>query len=777
MQQSQQQSSNVSKKALTESYLVPEGSYDEWKSSLEIKEQWKSLTKYINDLGDEGIQELARKGNELLGDNGIVTEGSGGKQIKRQFTFDPIPVILSESDFLFIQKAVRQRAELLNSILNDCYGKRELLRKGLIHPSLLFNQGSYIRAMDGALPEGSEYLDFYAVDLGRTTEGKWVVLKDYTQVPMGLGSALESRVITTNLYREVVKDLRLIRLVHFFQSYRDTIYSHAPSGVDEPLVVMLSPKVKGATYFQDVYLSKYLGIPIVEGRELTVREDKVYLKSVSGLMRVHVIIRRIQEEDVDPLANPTESYNGVSGLIHVMRSGNVTVLNPPGTGILEVAELYPNLPQLCQYLRGEEMLMESFREHQVSCSSSPVWTGEKLKACPIKMRFFAYFDGKEYQVMEGGLAIYEIAGQPTALRAKDIWVLAKEDTEVTQHISFRSPMSRIKRSNGLLSSRSADNMFWIGRYSERSECVTRLILEIVLNVTEDGQRSGQASIELLLKTLEDGHFLAKGRFELNDVNDDTSLLFQILIDIFYQPADAPLKSDSVPYAITQLAQITSLTRARLSNGLYHIVRAVEKVLHAEPPGDFIDFRKSLYDAIIYFSAFNGTCLSNLTRTRGWHFIMIGKAVENAYWLVSLLRNALQHSVIPSSLLDSILSVNDTTLTYRFRYQSRPELGTVLDLILFDPVNQRSLYSQLKQINESLKVLETKNSAVGRPIDRTIRRAMNFLETEIISFDSEEELKASLSDVSDFLDWFSKELPSISEKLGWEFFTHVDYQPS
>ena len=524
------------------------------------------------------------------------------------------------------------------------------------------------------------------------------------------------------------------------------------------------------------FLCQYLGIPLVDGEELTVRDDRVYLKTVSGLIRIHVIIRKISDTESDPLTSSHQSPNGVPGLMEVVKAGNVQLLNPPGSGILEAYQLYKHRPDLCQQIMGAPLMIPSGHEHNIACSTSPTWQNGVLSPQPVKFRFYAFFDGESYQVMPGGLATYQTPSS-TNLYCKDVWIITSRQNASTVDANFITRTHPIKRNTGLLSSRAADNLFWLGRYAERSEYATRMILEIVLNITEEEQRTDLASIKPILTTLEQAHFLPKGFTKIPENSENLQNLFYTLCSLFfYQPSLQGKGFDSIPNCLMQLTRLTTASRARLSNEMSRIVRGAETLTHSKLPKDFAKFRKTLVKAVLHYSAFNGTCLYNLTRTRGWHFIAIGKQIESITWLVNLTNSALQsHPEAQSSLLDSILSINDSTLTYRFRYQSAPELAYVLDLVLYDPANPRSLYTHINNIHKSLQVLFPEKESFNIPIILSVKKALSFLETEIIQLETPESYEQSILRLQKFMSAFQTEIPSLTEKLGWKCFTHVNYK--
>lgn len=769
----------ISSSKLSLSYVQDRTRFDEWKSSTGSKNEWDSLMNEIDAFGIKGLDRAESVKDDLLKENGFVYDTIGDLSVnKRNFNLDCIPFVLSENEFNFISDAVVQRMRLLNEVLSDCYGNQDLIRSGLIPPSLIFEQESFYRPLRHTLKKGENLLNFYAVDLARDEFGNWVVVKDHTHNPLGLGYSLENRIVTANVFSEFAKKENLVRLAQSFNDIQKSIQKNVPGGVDEPLVVYLSSKENNPSYFEDVFLSQYLGITLAEGSELTVRNDRVYLKSVSGLIRVHVIIRKIDETKIDPLFYPSSSYLGVPGLMQVARLGHVKILNPPGTGILENSNFYAYLPAISRQVLGEPLKLNSQHLNSVRPSCAPIWKDQKLESCPVVLRLFAFANGDKFQVITGGQARYNLESEPLE-QAKDIWVIkgSNSQTNAEEDSSLLVNEQHIKRSAGLLSSKSADNLFWLGRYAERSEFATRTLLEIVLNITEEQSRNNHGAISPLLSLLEKKSFLLAEEIEELNKEGKREQLLKLVNGVFYELTDSTKKcsSDSICLSLKRLNNLVSISRSRLSNELPNIISKIEQLTLSQTSTDFTQLRKVLRDAIMYHSALNGTFLSNITRSRGWHFISLGKRIESAAWLIELTNEMLSdYPKVTDAMLESFLSINDTTLTYRFRYQSSPKLPCVLDLILFDPNNPRSLRTLLISIEDSLERLLTSSEELGKPALTAIKRALHFLETEFIDTSSEEVTVESITAVIEFVQTLSKELPKVAEKVGWEFFTHADY---
>ena len=278
----------------------------------------------------------------------------------RPWALDPLPLILTAEDWEGISAAVTQRARVIDAALADLYGPQTLLAEGLLPPALVYGQHGYLWPSMGVQPISGHFLHLYAADLARSPDGRWWVIADRTQAPSGAGYALENRLIVSRVFPELFHDQRIQHLASFFRALQDGLASWAPvDDGEQPHIVLLTPGPYNETYFEHAYLSRYLGFPLVEGQDLTVRGDTVYLKTLTGLKRVHVILRRQDDDYCDPLEFRGDSALGIPGLMQVVRAQRVMVSNALGSGILSSGALMGFLPGMSQRLLGEDLLMPS----------------------------------------------------------------------------------------------------------------------------------------------------------------------------------------------------------------------------------------------------------------------------------------------------------------------------------------------------------------------------------------------------------------------------------
>lgn len=388
------------------------------------------------------------------------------KGVDRPWEVDVLPFVIGKEEWHSLADAIAQRARVLNRVLADLYGENILSREGLIPPAIIYGHNNYLWPCRGIEPPCRTYLHLYACDLARSPDGRWWVINDRTQGPSGTGYALQNRLIVTPLYEDIFRSMDVQRLANFFRTLQQQLAALAPTDGEPPMVALLTPGPYNETFFEHVFLARYLGYPLVEGSDLTVRDNRVYLKTLQGLKRVHVLLRRLDDEYCDPAALRTDSTLGVAGLISAARAGTVVIANALGSGVLESPALSGFLPAICERLLGEplrlpavaswwcgeapalqyaishlpelvikpafpsmnleptfghtldragqERLAERLRDtphafvaqEWVRLSQAPTWSTEKqqFESRVVGLRIYATANGDGYEVMPGGLA-------------------------------------------------------------------------------------------------------------------------------------------------------------------------------------------------------------------------------------------------------------------------------------------------------------------------------------------------------------------------------------
>src|SRR6202166_1411589 len=561
--------------ARVETYLSDSRRYDELLDGTgAVRAHWQPLIDRLASDGAEGVRRGVELTRRLIIENGVtynVYADSQGRD--RPWVLDPLPILLTAAEWREIELGVVQRARLFDALLADLYGAQRLLADGTIPAELPFGHPNFLWPCHGIPETDGSRLHVYAVDISRSADGRWWALADRTQTPSGPGYALENRQIVSRVFPDLLGDLGVRSLGGFFVALRENLLRHAPD-TEVPLAVVLTPGAFNETYFEHAYLARQLGLPLVEGHDLTVRGDTVYLKTLGGLRRVHAIMRRLDDDFCDPVELRADSALGVPGLIGVVRAGRVVIANGLGSGVLESAAWMGFMPAAAERLLGETLRLPSVatwwcgerlaldyvlenlerlvikptypnqkfgvvfgrvldtaaranltkrliaRPHayvaqeRLAFSQAPVWrsgTGGDpgFSARALGIRVYAIATSSGYRVMPGGLAriasdAADIVSMQRGGGSKDVWVLAP-DRRAIDEVNVASAAPRAPAPHDDLPSRLVENLFWLGRYSERCEDKARL-LRATLRVRPNAQLWPQ-----VLETCR--HFVAPALFD------------------------------------------------------------------------------------------------------------------------------------------------------------------------------------------------------------------------------------------------------------------------
>ncbi|HEV2618738.1 MAG TPA: circularly permuted type 2 ATP-grasp protein, partial [Acidobacteriaceae bacterium] len=372
---------------LYESPLPYGRAYDESSADgVAPRPHWAALMDQLRALGPEEIEQRWTHAERRIRENGITYNIYGDPRgAARLWKIDLVPFLIPAAEWRTIEAGIIQRATLLSRLLEDIYGPQTLLSEGRLPAALLYGNPAFLRPLAGVKVPPQSYLQILAVDLARSPDGQWWVLSHRTQAPSGSGYALENRLIVSDLLPELFRASNVMRLAPFFRAQRDALTALA--GCPNPRIVLLTPGPHNETYFEHSYLAKYLGFTLVEGRDLTVRDRIVFLKTVSGLERVDVILRRVDDHFCDPLELRGDSLLGVSGLVEAIAAGNVKVANALGSGVIESAAILPFLPGLARHLLNEELKLPSVATWWCGQPSALQWVIDHLESVVVKPAF------------------------------------------------------------------------------------------------------------------------------------------------------------------------------------------------------------------------------------------------------------------------------------------------------------------------------------------------------------------------------------------------------
>lgn len=806
-------------------YQPNPGYYDEMlEADGALRPHWKRVIEPLEELGEAGFGLRWQEGRRLIHENGTTYNVySDPQNLERQWPLDPIPLLLDGAEWAGIESAIVQRATLLNSILADLYGPQELLRDGLLPPELLFPNPAFLRSCCQIPVPGGVYLHIYAADLARSPDGSWWVIADRTQAPSGAGYALENRLVTARVLTDVFQTAGIHRLAPFFKAYRETLRSLAPGNQENPRIVVLTPGPYNETYFEHAFLARYLGFTLVEGGDLTVRNNRVFLKTLGGLLPVDVIARRQDDTYCDPLELRSDSMLGVPGLVQAVRAGSVTAANALGSGLVESAAPASFLPSLCRHLLGEDLKMsavatwwcgeESALEYvarnlaslvikpafptagvqpifgvrltasrrqallqriratpghfvaqeQVALSTVPVWEDGPLHPRHLVLRVYAVASNGSYTVMPGGLTRVTtsldnlVASMQGGGGSKDTWITAQGPISQLSLLPSATVPLDISRATFDLPSRVADNLFWLGRYMERVEPAVRVARAILPRLFQESDLAALGVVATGMRILAGLGFLGEPDSPERDV-------FAVIYG----------SEGGLPACMHQVRRVGWLLRDRISADAWRILNQLDEQLSSPPPPAALRITGSqalLDQAVGTLSAFSGLVMESMTRGDGWRFLDIGRRLERAWQMVELIRHGLgfecEHD---SGQLEILLEIADSGITYRSRYLTSMQADLVLDLLLLDEANPRSLAYQLMRLREHVEHLPGSRSRIRRPAEARIAisllTAVQLVEVRELACTNSNGRRTNLENL---LTRLTGELRSFSETLTREYF--------
>ena len=833
------------KNQLLEKYPRNESAFDELLSpDGQVRPHYAKLFQTLEHLGDAELKRREVTCRQLLHEQGIYYNVYGDPRgMERPWQMDLVPLVIAPEEWHALEAGLIQRATLLNQILADSYTRQELIRSRWLSPALVFAQPDFLRPCHGIRAIKDIYLHFYAADLARSPDGRWWVISDRTQIPTGAGYALANRLVSSRILPESFRENNVQRIAGFFRDVQNTLAQIAPRP-ENPRVVMLTPGPHNETYFEQTYLARYLGYMLVEGQDLTVRDDIVFLKTLNGLERVDVILRRVDDDFCDPLELRNDSMLGVPGLIEAIRAGNVVMANAPGSGLVQSGAFMSFLPGLCKHILGEELKLPSvatwwcgqesarkfvlenldklavkpaFRaennesklapaelkkriefdpdlfiaQERVEFSNAPSWDGQWVpRACSLRVFLVARPDGG-YSVMPGGLARVsaDTEGKFISMQqggsSKDTWIISESPVEETTLLHRAGVSFELRRTGNNLPSRLADSFFWLGRYSERADATARLLRSALRRFNPERTGGALAALAPLLHTLE-----VQG--QLPRISEDSELRqnpeafeAELLAAIF-----DPGLAGSLCGIIGNLFRLAAQVRDRTSNDLWRVISKLNDQLthptcalsqaptkpddqaqtqdpsHVMLAGDAVRVLNEILDGI---AAFDGLARENMTRAQAWRFIDMGLRIERAIYLGTLLNSVLAAPDPENhSLLEAVLEVADSSITYRSRYNLLPQLAAVADLILLDDKNPRSVLFQIHQLVQHFERLPQERNSAGREILNNCRARLENGDTRELAGYRE---SLSGSKTGRLIQQTLRDLPKLSDAIAASYFAH------
>jgi uncharacterized circularly permuted ATP-grasp superfamily protein/uncharacterized alpha-E superfamily protein len=707
-----------------------------------LRPAWKALASSAIGLTHAELQRVSRDIARFLSDDGVRYSRPG--ESPSWWRLDPVPIVVSADEWSPLEIGLAQRAELLNAVLVDLYGPQTLLSSGVVPPEVVYGHSGFLRVLRGSSPETHPLL-ITASDVTRTPSGDWLVLADRTGAPSGIGYAMENRRVISRVVPELYRGAGLHRVAPFFQAVRAAMIDAAPGESSDPRVVLLSPGPQSETAYDQAFVASSLGFPLVQGSDLVVRDGVVWMRAPGRLERVDVIVRRVDAPWSDPLELRGDSQLGVTGLAEAVRRGSVRVVNGLGSGVVENLALAPFLARACEVLLDEPLRLPTIRSYWLgdpdeleqvrprldelvvrTLDRSPVPTDldpdallAQIEAAPhrfvaqerphhsqtpalgplgvrpepVVIRTFSVRHGSAYRTLMGGLgSIMETGRVP---RSKDVWVLKSRPDEPDQRLLEVLPMTNV-RAPAAMVPRALEDMYWFGRYAERAEDTLRLLLA-AHGLAQDFRlrpwSAGGQTLQVLARKLVD---LTPTPFDDGEFDEEFR---SVLLD--------PFRPGSVAQSVGSLRDAAQAVRDQLSPDVWRVFGAIDRAAGAlaetAPSHQVADSAGRMLTAI---SALHGVT-DSMMRDDGWRMIVLGRAVERAQQVVRLLDGTVttrRGIDVDRDVLTQVLTVAESAVTHRRRYRGYVRPAGVVELLMFDADNPRSVAFNVDRAAELLEAL-------------------------------------------------------------------------
>jgi uncharacterized circularly permuted ATP-grasp superfamily protein/uncharacterized alpha-E superfamily protein len=776
-----------------------------------VRDHWRPFLSMLAAPGAEEVRRRFAAADRQVRDSGVfyrVYEDPAG--VVRPWPLSHVPLLISATEWQELKAGLIQRAELLEAVLADIYGPAALVREGRLPAAAIAGNPEFLRPLVGVAPPGGAHLRFYGVDVGRSPDGQWWVLGDRTQAPSGAGYALENRLALSRAMPEVYRAMRVERLAPFFQAFQAELSSLNRRG--DSRVCVLTPGPMNETYFEHAYLARYLGFLLVEGEDLTVRKDGVFIRTVSGLKRAEVLLRRLDADFADPLELSARSRLGIPGLVQAIRDGTVIVANTLGSGVVEAPAMLSFLPALAPAVLGcnlalpnvatwwlgdpgvrhevvdrldEFVIASAFAgdlpahfpgrvvlgkdldaegranileaigrrgidlvaQEAVTLSTTPVWEDGKLVPRPFILRLLLARVGDGWRVMPGGFVrlANDIDARAVNLqqggRTADAWILSDEPVAPVTLLPTPERIT-INRMTGALPSRAAANLFWVGRYVERAEATLRLVRALISRATEtdDDTIAVNASIAAMLS--------AWGAAPVYILNVKPVLI-----------ASAVLQHrelvGTLPTLVAAAQNAASTIRDRFSPDAWRALTDLSEIINAP-------FEQGVSESAVFervnralriIASFSGLAQENMVQIAGWRFLELGHRIERALATCRFVRQ-FAYAINLDGALDVLLELADSQITYRLRYVMVAARAPVIDLVVLEPNNPRSVIYQLSRIETHLAALPERgdDSRLSPPEQITLTLATRMRTADATTIDERTllEVEAELMRLSDVI---------------------------
>ena len=756
----------------------------------------------------------------------------------RRWNLDPIPFVLENEEWEEISKGLKQRAKLLNLIFKDLYTEQKLIKEGIIPAEIIFGHKGFIPEVFNFENTDYYTMKYYAADISRGPNGKFWVISDKTQSPSGLGYAIENRLTMNSILNDLYPKVEILKIAKFIDDFKTMLKNNSSKNNENPLITLLTPGPHNETYFEHSYLSSFLNLTLVQGEDLLEKNNQLWLKSLSGLKRVDAMIRRVDSAYCDPLELRSDSQLGVAGLVNVIRKNNISMINPIGVGILENIGLNPFMKNIAKFLLNEELILpqiatwwcgqkeeldfvikniktlmikkinrtdgieihigNNLDEQELSdlikkiqrnpnyyvgqeiidFSTVPSFHKGKIEPRNAVIRSFAYLDKNEFKVMPSGLVRVSASKDSLVVSnqkggtSKDLWILGKNE-EFTGNNVFKNREvidSRLEN----ISTKRAENLFWLGRYLNRAITVARMIrfnLKSMLNINRyDDNTNAKKATKILNTSLTHLTMTYPGFLTENDIKPIVEI-----IDLIQNSN----RAGTLSFSLHMLGSINTNVKNLLTMEAWRIFEKMQKEWLSYGKQQIITNREHISELdklLIYLMAYKELIDESIFKEQGLILYDIGCKIEISQLLISKLRSLLTNKLdmlLEYDVLDSLLNSYESYNSYRAYYKSSLEISNVLEFLLFNTKYPKSLIYIIEELLSDLNDLPNniKNSHLSsfeEPIFKcysmlklsNAKRLLDIKEDEFI-----------YKELDEFLAQISDNLAQTSEELTKTYFSH------
>ncbi len=759
-------------------------------SEGQVLPHWQYVLDSLSALPADALAERQSKALRLLRDDGATYNVySDDINPPRIWGLDLVPNVISSEEWADIEAGLLERSELLNLLLRDLYGPRTLIRTGVLPPEALFSHRGFLRACQGVRTPGEHELITHAVDMVRGADGNMLVLADRTQCPSGAGYALENRTVMSRTFPSLFRDSHVHRLAAYFQQLRSKLLSLCPNRA-RPRVAVLTPGPRNETYFEHAYIANYLGFYLVQSDDLIVRNGFLWMKSLDGLNRVDVLLRRVDDWFCDPVELRSDSRLGVPGLLEVVRTGNLVVANPLGSGVLENPVLLKYLPGISKALLGRELRMPTVQtywcgdeqdkayvlEHLqelvikpinrrpgelsinagqataeeldalkarimqnplgfvaqpvIGASYIPTLDGAVLTPRPGILRTFTVAGTSSYSVMPGGLT--RVGLDEGAFIISSQTGASSKDTWVVASEPER-----------LITNQPAEDQ------AAREADMINLPSRVLENLYWMGRYAERA--EAALRLLRTTHALLNGEEPVTPAM--RTYLLRSLSSIAATAVPPLPESDeamgvllregAIPHAIAGVLNsmlfCADEAKELLSSDTYRVINDIRDALPVlnAAPDDYRTADEVIDPLVTALMALSGLNHESMMRGYGWRFMELGRRLERALQSSGMMGELLGPVLAEpeqSRMTEALLLTLEGLISYRRRYGARTAIQTGLDLVMLDTDNPRSLLYQLDQMLIHIRKLPNNKGFLHElpPAERALVSCATHIRLSILS---------------------------------------------